>query len=109
MNLDVDITDLRTRAAVWFVWSRLPWTAREQLAGVTVKAIPAGDGRIADAGRRDILLRLPLPPWKAHQVICHELAHVAARHYDRMTRGEITRAQAEAEADRLAASWGFPR
>lgn len=110
MNLAIDISDLRTRAMVQHVWERLPWNVKTALDGrVTIKAIPGGDGHIADAGRDDILLRLPLPQWKAHQVVAHELGHIYARHYDRVVRGEISEAQAEAEANRLAALWGFGR
>lgn len=102
--------DRQARDAAWYVWARLPWHIKEALDGrVTIKAIPGGDGHVADAGRDDILLRLPLPQWKAHQVVAHELGHIYARHYDRVVRGEISEAQAEAEANRLAAAWGFGR
>lgn len=104
-----DIYDLRTRDAVWQVWRALPWAVRQRLDGITIKAAPHDYGAPGSAGTDDVWLKLPLPRGLDCVVVAHELAHVYKGHVARMARGELSAAQAEVEADALAAAWGFGR
>ncbi len=103
----IEILDLKARDTIWYVWQALPWDVKERLNGVTIKASAAGYHAPGSAGSSDVQLRLPLPHNLDRQIVAHELAHVFGRHLDRVARGEISEAQAETEAKRLAASWGF--
>lgn len=108
--MKIETWDPETRRVVFETWERLPLSVRIALDDVVFTTNRYARKALATAGHRDIdIQRLPVGTDVAVAVVAHELGHVAGDHLGRIARGEMTDAEAEAEADRYARAWGFGR
>lgn len=98
------------RAVIVETWERLPEEARRSLKGVVfVQKRSLSSDALASAGVDDVWVReLKMAEMaSADAIICHELGHIYHRHYEQLQTGQISREQAEIEADDFVRACGF--
>ena len=106
----IDSWDLEHRRIIGEVWDRLPDEVRRGLDHVRFTSGEHARKSWASAGQADVdISRLPWTTPASIGVIVHELGHIAGRHAELLTMGQITKEFAEREADQFARQWGFEK